>query len=368
MHEKQLRALATKSFVVMFTVIGFSFCITKYNDSKIYVSAEHLNEQLSAALTNEPVDVKQYTNSSTGEIVNEIGDNYIKVSKNSMNDIQIKIKDNYMERKLIVMIDNLDEKIYDKQAVIFSREEINVDKISLNYKFNEETLKYCAVFEFTLDNVYVQTIYEDTEDFYIELKNPHEVYDKVIVVDAGHGGNDIGTASNNKRFVEKDINLNVVLELKKLLDEDSTYKVYYTRLNDKKVYLKPRLNLANEVDADLFLSVHCNGSEYISAKGTEGLYGSPKDTSGSFTSKQFAEICVEEVSAALKTRVRGVIKKEDIYIIGNSKVPVSLVELGFMSNNEDMEILSNKDNRTVAAMALYRAINRAFEEIDEAKP
>ncbi len=368
MHEKQLKTLATKSFVVMFTVIGFSFCITKYNDSKIYVSAENLNEQLSASLTNEPTeDVKQYTNIETGEIVNEIGDNYIKVSKNSMKDILVKTKDIYMERKLIIMIDNLDEKIYQKQSITFSKEEVNVDKVSLNYEFNQETLKYSAVFELTLDNVYLQTIYEDTQDFYIELKNPHEVYDKVIVVDAGHGGNDIGTASNDKQFVEKDINLSVVLELKKLLDEDNTYKVYYTRLNDRKVYLNPRLNLANEVEADLFLSVHCNGSEYISAKGTEGLYGSSKDQSGNMTSKQFSEICVEEVSKALNTKIRGVIKKEDIYIIGNSKVPVSLVELGFMSNSEDMDILSNKDNRKVAAKALYKAINRAFEEIDEVK-
>ena len=367
MHEKKLKALATKSFATMFTVVMISFCATKYNDSKIYVSAVNLNEQLSASLMNHKIDEEnEYVNIETGDIVKEIGDNYIKITKNSIGNSILTTEDLYKDCRLKVKIDNLDEKIYSEQAVTFSNEKLKREKVSLNYEFNPDNMKYSAVFDISLDKVYVQTVYEDMDNFFIELKSPHEVYDKVIVVDAGHGGNDVGTASEDKKYYEKDINLSVVLELKKLLDEDSTYKVYYTRLEDEKVYLNPRVNLVNAVEPDLFLSIHCNGSEYISAKGTEGLYGSTKN-SGKISSKRFANICVEEVSNALHTKVRGVVKKNDIYIIGNAKSTVSLIELGFMSNDDDMEILKDKKYRKLAAEALYKAINRAFEEIKEVK-
>lgn len=364
MYEKQLKTWAAKSFAIMFAVISFSYGITKYNDARVYVWAQNLDPQQEFLSEQVPDQATTYRNIETGEEVEGIGDNYIRINKTSAPDAQVRVEDIYMERRLRIRIDNLSEKSYQKQAAVFSREETKVDEVSLEYEKNPNTDEYSAVFELTMDRVYVPTIYEDSEYIYIELKLPQEVYDKVIVVDAGHGGNDIGTASQGRQFVEKDINLSVVLELKKILDKDSTYKVYYTRLADEKIYLNPRQNLANEVEADLFLSVHCNGSEYIGASGTEGLYGSSKNRSGGITSKQFARICVEEVSKALNTRVRGVIKKEDIYIIGNSTVPVSLVELGFMSNEGDMKILRQKKYQKAAAKALYTAINRAFEEMD----
>lgn len=353
----------------MFLVIAFSFCLTKYNDSKIYVSAvsaENQDEQSSASLPNNQTEEKTlYTNMETGEELTEIGNRYIKINTNDQEGMLVTTKDLYMEHKIMVMLDNLDEKTYTEQAVSFSSKEFNRNQVSFSYNLNPDTLKFCVTFELLLDNIYVPTIYTTEHAIYIELKKPHELYERVIVVDAGHGGNDIGTASKDKEYVEKDINLKVVLELKKLLDEDSTYKVYYTRLEDKKVYLNPRMNLADDVQADLFLSVHCNGSEYIGAKGTEVLYGSSKNRSGDISSKRFATICMEEVSSALNTNNRGLIKKDDIYIIGNSKVPVALVELGFMSNEEDMTILKDNKNKKNAAKALYNAIHRALEKMDE---
>lgn len=362
MHEKKLKALAAKSFVAMFTVIMISFYVTKFNDSKIYVSAEHLNKELSESLQKDS-EIKQseYRNIKTGNIVGEIADNYIMISKYSLDNTTIDVKDLYMNSKLEIRINNLEQKVYSTEALIFSKEDVGMEEMSLEYEVNSETLRYCAIFDVTLDNIYVQTIYEDNEAFYIELKSPHEVYEKIIVIDAGHGGNDIGTASIDNKFYEKDINLGVVLELKELFDKDFTYKVYYTRLTDEKVYLNPRVNLVNKVKPDLFLSIHCNGSEYISAKGTEGLYGCSKEN-GTISSKEFATICVEEVSKALSTKVRSVIEKDDIYIIGNSDVPVCLIELGFMSNNEDMNLLKKSKNRKIAAEALYKAIGRTFEK------
>lgn len=370
MHEKQLKLLATKSMATMLTVALFSFCVTKYNDTKVYASAENLNEQLSATLLADQQvkdDIPFYRNIVTGQQVDEIDSKYLILPKPSSKQIQVSIDENYMNRDIRVNIGLLEDESFTKQNLVSSQASLVDSDIVLSYEYAEDTNTYTAIYDMTLDHVYETTLYEDNDNLYIELKRPKEVYDKVIVVDAGHGGNDIGTASWNKEYNEKDINLDVVCYLKELLDQDSTYKVYYTRLEDEKVYLNPRLNLANDVEADLFLSVHCNGSEYISAKGTEVLYGSSKNREGDISSKRFALLCLKSLTDSLETKNRGILKKNDIYIIGNSKVPVALVELGFMSNDEDMKILKQSEYKKKAAQALYDAIVAASEEIDKTK-
>lgn len=88
----------------------------------------------------------------------------------------------------------------------------------------------------------------------------------VVVLDAGHGGHDPGNLGNG--FKEKDIALNIVLEIGKELEKDPNIKVVYTRKKDVFVDLFVRGKIANEANADLFVSIHCN-SHNSPAHGTE---------------------------------------------------------------------------------------------------
>ena len=90
--------------------------------------------------------------------------------------------------------------------------------------------------------------------------------DFIVVLDAGHGGKDPGKAA--KHYHEKDIALNVVLKLGKKLEELEDVKVIYTRVTDVFLDLKERGRIANDADADLFLSIHCNAF-HTQAYGTE---------------------------------------------------------------------------------------------------
>lgn len=378
MDEKELKKLAYKSMTSMLSVVLVSACVTGYHDIKLYAGTEDRSHSLSAlSLANDETSYKEiisqikamegglYTDIMTGDKVENIGENYICIEKKHNDDVKLLLEDIYLEQKVRLTLNDLEDKSYSKASVTFSGNEDAVSGIELNYIYNPETFLYNAVFNIQLDKVYVHKVYENEDYIYIELLDPHEVYDKVVVVDAGHGGNDTGTSSQDYEFYEKDINLSVVLYLKEMLDSEKNMKVYYTRLTDDKVYLNPRLYLANGIKADLFVSVHCNASDCNTAKGTEVLYGSSKGAKGSITSKRLAEICLEKTVDAVGFESRGLLKNKDVYIVENAEIPMALIELGFMSNSQDMEYLKQKNNRKIAAEGIFNAIMMACQEIDE---
>src|SRR5690554_1085534 len=88
-----------------------------------------------------------------------------------------------------------------------------------------------------------------------------------VVLDAGHGGKDPGNTGNG--FKEKEIALNIVLAVGKALEKNKNIKVVYTRKTDVFIGLNERGVIANKANADLFVSVHCNGATNVSAYGTE---------------------------------------------------------------------------------------------------
>lgn len=213
-----------------------------------------------------------------------------------------------------------------------------------------------------LDNVYVHLLQEDENYYYIDLKNPRDVYDKILVIDAGHGGKDAGALSKNENYYEKDINLDILLYLKEMLDQENI-KVYYTRLSDDKVYLRPRVELANAVDCDFFISIHCNASTSSRPNGTEILY---YDTEfKGIKAKDLAQIFSAEIGKVIPITNRGLVQKQDneIFILKNALVPAVLIEVGYMTNNNDMAYLSKEENRKTAAEGIYNGIMVAYETL-----
>lgn len=170
---------------------------------------------------------------------------------------------------------------------------------------------------------------------------------------------------------EKDIDLAIVQEIKALFDNRKDHQmdgksvgVYYTRLKDENPALERRVGLANAAHADLFVSVHNNSTASTQAAdylhGTQVLYRE-KDES-KMSSERFAQICLDEMTEALSSKKLGLLEGDDIYIIKNSKMPVALVEVGFMTNPGELEKLSSAEYQRKAAQGIYDAVQRAFEE------
>ncbi len=168
----------------------------------------------------------------------------------------------------------------------------------------------------------------------VALKNS-KYKEKLIVIDAGHGGYDPGALSINGTK-EKDVVLKASHILKKKL-ENKGFKVYMTRERDNYVKLYDRAGIANQLDADLFISIHINAAVNTKAYGMETLYA--PDTSRN--NKEFARAVQDNMLELTNAKDRGIVSRPELAVIRATEMDAILVELGFVSNlHEEMLLLS----------------------------
>lgn len=218
--------------------------------------------------------------------------------------------------------------------------------------------------EFVLDGFYEARKNIQDKSLWLDFKRPHELYDKVVVIDAGHGGRDAGAVDRSGTVAEKDIALAVAEKMQKIFDASgrSDVGVYYTRTEDVRMSKEDRGAFAAEADADLFLSIHVNSTSsgresYIN--GTSVLYLS---TDATGQSKKFAGICLDNLLAALGSTSKGLIAGDDIYILRTASMPAALAELGFITNPEERAKLTSEDYQNAAAEALCSAVYTMLDE------
>jgi N-acetylmuramoyl-L-alanine amidase len=213
-----------------------------------------------------------------------------------------------------------------------------------------------------------------------------------IVIDPGHGGHDSGTIGPNG-LEEKDLVLEVGRKLGKLLESRLGAEVVYTRSDDTFIPLETRTAIANQEQADLFVSIHANSSNDPDARGVETYYlnftSSPEAlevaarenavSSKSIhelqdlvkkialkekieESKEFASDVQTALHSGLSTknaniRNRGIKKAPFIVLIG-ANMPSILAEISFVSNPTDERRLRTSEYRQKIAESLYRGISK----------
>lgn len=217
----------------------------------------------------------------------------------------------------------------------------------------------------TFDKCYVPEVAEQEEYYILHLKPYKEVYDKIIVLDAGHGGKDPGAGAENYRIKESDIALKLLLYLKEFLEENTDIKVFCTRTEDVYATLQERADLALGMEADLFVSWHCNAAESTKRSGTEIIFNAQQGVEDAFNSRDFAQICLDNITKALGTKDRGLADRQDLHIVRRATMPVVLVEVAYLSNEKDLAVLKNDEKLKAAAYGVYEAILTAYERMKE---
>jgi N-acetylmuramoyl-L-alanine amidase len=181
-------------------------------------------------------------------------------------------------------------------------------------------------------------------------KNTYSNRDVVIVVDAGHGGKEIG-AVGCLGHKEKDINLEIANRLKKLL-ELHNFQVYMTRDKDSFVSLDDRVKFGKEKDALIFLSIHMNSVPISSNpalnRGSVVFYYNPQ-------SKPLAQSEVKVLSQDLQT-VNGGVTQASFAVIRPTEYIGVLAEIAYLVNPEDVSIYKSKRFYHNSALALYKGL------------
>lgn len=206
------------------------------------------------------------------------------------------------------------------------------------------------------------TTYQPTEStskkfqiaFTSEVLQQSQFKDKLIVIDAGHGGHDPGASYNG--LYEKDINLLTSLALKKKL-ENVGFKVYLTRERDQYIQLYNRASIANQLNADLFVSVHVNAAGSRKAHGIETLYA----PDASRNNYNFAKLVQDQMIAATGSYSRGVVSRPELVVIRETDMDAVLVEIGFLSNESDHKKLSTQTYIDTVADGIVNGISKYME-------
>ncbi|MGQ2983895.1 N-acetylmuramoyl-L-alanine amidase [Flavobacterium sp.] len=233
-----------------------------------------------------------------------------------------------------------------------------------------------------------------------------------VVLDPGHGAKDYGAVYHG--FVEKNIALNVALKVGKLLEKQGV-QVVYTRKTDVFIELDERCNIANKANANVFVSIHCNGEAKKQAYGTETfVMGPTKNAShlevakrensvinlesdkqkyqgfdpnkpetligltlqheeGLNQSIDLASRVEERFTDDLKRKKRGV-KQAPFWVLHRTAMPSILIELGFLSYKPEGEYLNSDDGQDELAESIAKAIVAYKKEyfipgnVDHAEP
>lgn len=229
-----------------------------------------------------------------------------------------------------------------------------------------------------------------------------------VVIDAGHGGKDPGNLGTGRfKTTEKDITLEVSKLVGNYISEAyPEVEIIYTRTGDSYPSLNDRVEIANESQADLFISIHCDAFTKPSAKGSgtfvmgmhkseeslrvamkenasiymeddyESKYGGfdPKDpdTYIALTLRQNAYLdqslnLSKRIQDQFRERVgrvdRGV-RQAGYYVICFTTMPSVLVELGFLTNAEEEDFLNSEKGKTYMASAIFRAFRDYKNELE----
>jgi N-acetylmuramoyl-L-alanine amidase len=263
---------------------------------------------------------------------------------------------------------------------------------------NNEDIKNLPITKFENDDI-IDDSYKIVDDTATTTPTPqiskkkHYKPKKIIVLDAGHGGKAFGAIGPNGTK-EKDMNLDMVLKLKSIFDRDDDYEIVLTRKDDTLIPFDERTNIANEHNADLFISVHCNANPnrkvrgfevyFLSENATDSeaaatanlensvleLEGKSNKTRSLLQNMLWSMVATEHInesaelsgfiaaeSSNLKIPNRGV-KQASFYVLRGAQMPAVLVESAFLSNYAEEAKLCSKKFRLAVSNAIYQGVKK----------
>ncbi len=196
---------------------------------------------------------------------------------------------------------------------------------------------------------------EELEEQTVGLFDKLKFKKELIVIDAGHGGDDPG--SINGDVLEKDLNLQLALKLEEALKEGG-YEVVMTRRDDSELGLYERAELANDANADLFISLHQNSFADSSVHGIEVFYNEGQKSD---ESKQLAQFIQTHLVAQTGAKDRGIRSYDELVVTRETEMPACLIETAYISNDNELSLIITDDYQNQIIKGIVNGINQFFE-------
>ena len=180
--------------------------------------------------------------------------------------------------------------------------------------------------------------------------------DILVALDAGHGGEDEGTARDG--VLEKNVNWDIVKATEAKLTELG-YRVLLVREGDELLTIQERVQIANEAEACIYVSIHQNScmEKCSDVAGVEVWYNADKADAGS---KRLAQLIQSDVVCYTGAKERELVEDESLYVIRETAMPACLVETGFLSNTKERELLMTAEYQERIAEGIASGIDLYF--------
>lgn len=180
--------------------------------------------------------------------------------------------------------------------------------------------------------------------------------DNLVVLDPGHGGNDTG--ARGTELDEKNVNLDIALKTGAILVKNGV-DVEYTRKKDSTVGLEERALIANDLNAELFVSIHNNANTQNDKQGTETYFYAPLSTPELYMQRDERQLLAKKLQQQLVSNLRRIdrgVKEANFSVLRNTTMPSALVEVMFISCPDEQALLKQDKYKTLAAEAIAQGI------------
>lgn len=262
------------------------------------------------------------------------------------------IENRYIERSIHIILSGRYGSFYKEHPLVSSDARVERGVLSEGNGITRLKLQMAGLYEH-------QYMFENGE-LELDFVRPKEVYDKIVVLDAAHGGIDVGSAGHGIK--EKELALEIVEKTRSLLEE-SGIRVYCTRTDDTGVSEGERASFVNELQADMLVSIRVGADET-----NDKVYGIQTFYNGTyfipyFGNIELADLLERSTVSAVRGKANGLFEAdEQDTLLQNVQIPAAAIEVGYLTNDEESELLLIDGYQTKLAEGIAEALRSAFEQ------
>ncbi len=332
-------------YFLLFFVIAFSamcYFLISGNDISVGFARERGVFNQTEGEYNGSYSLSERTDDRAGYLTIPLPDN--------LGEENVTISKDFYRKEIKVTVSPVEQDFYHKN--LFSGEMNRISSIKYGY---EDGTAYIL---FDSEDIVEPVTEIKADKLFIKFVSPGEYYSHIVVIDAGHGGDDYGTTTYGIR--EKDIVTAVNEKLREKLPDmlvDYNAGIYFTRSGDENLSEEEREKLARTVSADLLVSIHTAAdSKSRTSNGSRALSLSADRLVAEGFSKKVSEKC--------SISYNGWVSGNGLSILEDTAEVPLMVELGFITNKKEALLMNSEDFQEKAAEAIAESIKEYFGKME----